>query len=488
MADNTVTLVGNVTRDPELRYTTRRARRGQLRPRRQPPVPGQRRVAGADVVLQRRRLGHARRERRRVHQQGHPPRRVRSPRAALVGDAGRREAHRRRGHRRRARTQPALGPGPGRARPPAPGPTAPVVEAAVAARPPVAAEAAHRTPSTATKSRSENPCSSNDEGELMASKKNRARASKDTAPRKYKKKTSALVTEKVEYVDYKDVDLLSPVHERPRQDPQPSRQRQRRPAAARGRRTRSRSPARWRSCRTPSACRRSAPVRRGDGPSPAVTASRRDRGPHRGRSRRPTRPEVDDADEPRRRTELMKVILRSDVNGTRQARRHRRGRRRLRPQLPAAQGPGLLATAGAVDQAAKMRRSRDMRDASDREAAQTIATRLVPKIITIPAKPATRASCSARSPSPTSSTRCASRPASTSSVASCDSDPIKTLGSTRARPSCTPTCRSRSPSRSSPSDRADLIEDGAVAMSTAPSTRLRRLAHRSNRVVHWRPT
>jgi small subunit ribosomal protein S18 len=43
----------------------------------------------------------------------------------------------------------------------------------------------------------------------MASKKNRARAAKDAAPRKYKKKTSALIIEKVEYVDYKDVDLLS---------------------------------------------------------------------------------------------------------------------------------------------------------------------------------------------------------------------------------------------------------------------------------------
>ena len=32
----------------------------------------------------------------------------------------------------------------------------------------------------------------------MASKKNRARASKDAAPRKYKKKTSALVIEKVD--------------------------------------------------------------------------------------------------------------------------------------------------------------------------------------------------------------------------------------------------------------------------------------------------
>ena len=42
----------------------------------------------------------------------------------------------------------------------------------------------------------------------MASKKNRARQSKDAAPRKYKKKTSALITEKVEYVDYKDVNLL----------------------------------------------------------------------------------------------------------------------------------------------------------------------------------------------------------------------------------------------------------------------------------------
>jgi small subunit ribosomal protein S18 len=43
----------------------------------------------------------------------------------------------------------------------------------------------------------------------MASKKNRARASKDTSSRKYKKKTSALITEQVTYVDYKDVDLLS---------------------------------------------------------------------------------------------------------------------------------------------------------------------------------------------------------------------------------------------------------------------------------------
>ena len=42
----------------------------------------------------------------------------------------------------------------------------------------------------------------------MASKKNRARAARDANPRKFKKKTSLLVIEKVEYVDYKDVDLL----------------------------------------------------------------------------------------------------------------------------------------------------------------------------------------------------------------------------------------------------------------------------------------
>jgi large subunit ribosomal protein L9 len=49
-------------------------------------------------------------------------------------------------------------------------------------------------------------------------------------------------------------------------------------------------------------------------------------------------------------------------------------------------GLAFVATAGAVDQAARMRKARDVRDANDREAAQSIATRLVPKIITIPAK------------------------------------------------------------------------------------------------------
>jgi large subunit ribosomal protein L9 len=82
----------------------------------------------------------------------------------------------------------------------------------------------------------------------------------------------------------------------------------------------------------------------------------------------------------------MKLILRSDLAGL-----GKRGdivevadgygRNYLLPR-----GLALVANDGAVEQAGKMRRARDQRDASDREAAQSIATRLVPKIIKITAK------------------------------------------------------------------------------------------------------
>ena len=82
----------------------------------------------------------------------------------------------------------------------------------------------------------------------------------------------------------------------------------------------------------------------------------------------------------------MKVILRADVDGL-----GKRGdivdvsagygRNYLLPR-----GLALLASDGAVDQAAKMRRARDLRDSQDREAAQTIASALVPRVITISAK------------------------------------------------------------------------------------------------------
>ena len=82
----------------------------------------------------------------------------------------------------------------------------------------------------------------------------------------------------------------------------------------------------------------------------------------------------------------MKVILRSDLD--RVGKRgdiidvaDGYGRNYLLPR-----GLAIPATDGAVDQAAKMRRARDLRDASDREAAQTIASTLVPKVIQISAK------------------------------------------------------------------------------------------------------
>jgi large subunit ribosomal protein L9 len=51
-----------------------------------------------------------------------------------------------------------------------------------------------------------------------------------------------------------------------------------------------------------------------------------------------------------------------------------------------AKGLGLKATDGAVAQAAAMRRSRDLKDARDREAAEKLARALVPVVIRIPAK------------------------------------------------------------------------------------------------------
>ncbi len=82
----------------------------------------------------------------------------------------------------------------------------------------------------------------------------------------------------------------------------------------------------------------------------------------------------------------MQVILRTDVDGL-----GKRGdivdvadghaRNFLLPK-----GKAIKASSGAIEQAAKMRRARDLRDASDREAAQTVASTLVPKVITITAK------------------------------------------------------------------------------------------------------
>jgi large subunit ribosomal protein L9 len=49
-------------------------------------------------------------------------------------------------------------------------------------------------------------------------------------------------------------------------------------------------------------------------------------------------------------------------------------------------GLAMKATPGATSQAASMRRARDVKDARDRGAAEEIATRLVPAVITVKAK------------------------------------------------------------------------------------------------------
>ena len=82
----------------------------------------------------------------------------------------------------------------------------------------------------------------------------------------------------------------------------------------------------------------------------------------------------------------MKVILRADSKGL-----GKRGdiidvsdghaRNYLLPQ-----GLALVASDGAMAQAGSMRRARDLRDAADRDSAQTIAKALVSQVITITAK------------------------------------------------------------------------------------------------------
>lgn len=85
----------------------------------------------------------------------------------------------------------------------------------------------------------------------------------------------------------------------------------------------------------------------------------------------------------------MRVILRSDHKGL-----GKRGdiidvsdghaRNFLLPK-----GLAFKASDGAASQAASMRRARDLRDSQDREAAQTVASALVAKTITIKAKSGT---------------------------------------------------------------------------------------------------
>ncbi len=82
----------------------------------------------------------------------------------------------------------------------------------------------------------------------------------------------------------------------------------------------------------------------------------------------------------------MKLVLRSDVpqvgkKGDIVDVADGYGRNFLLPK-----GLAFLASAGVEAQATSMRRNRDVRDASDRAAAQAIATKLVPQVVTITAR------------------------------------------------------------------------------------------------------
>ena len=217
----------------------------------------------------------------------------------------------------------------------------------------------------------------------MASKKNRARAVQGRRPPQVQEEDQPLVIEKVEYVDYKDVDLLrrfmsdrAKIRNRRVSGNDVQQQRDIANAIKIAREMALLPYAK----RVVQPAQPDAPPR--DGASRRPRRSRRerdtdaidDRG-RRDRGRRPT--------SRGRRRRASRPTRRSDDEGhpplrprrARQARRHRRGRRRLRPQLPAARGawPSRPPTARST-RPAKMRRARDLRDASDREAAQTIAT------------------------------------------------------------------------------------------------------------------
>lgn len=82
----------------------------------------------------------------------------------------------------------------------------------------------------------------------------------------------------------------------------------------------------------------------------------------------------------------MKLVLRADVDGVGKKGdvvdvADGYGRNFLVPK-----GLAFLSTSGAEAQAASMRRSRDVKDAAARSAAQEIASKLVPTVITISAK------------------------------------------------------------------------------------------------------
>ena len=264
---------------------------------------------------------------------------------------------------------------------------------------------------------------------------------KDTT-KKIKKKISVLVQERVEYVDYKDVNLLQRFMSRPLQDPRPPGHRQRRPAAARHRHRRSRTPARWRCCPTPSGSPPSAAAR----PIAATAATRRpgrSRRPRRSRERarsrrRRRRRRVDDRrrrGRGRDRTDGRRLID-DEAHPALRPRRRRQARRHLSTcptgyarnyLLP--EELAIVATDGAVAQAGRdASRPRPARRPGPRRR-RGVARTLVPKVITIRAKAGSEGRLFGSVTRPTSPTPSPTRPASSSTAgSSCSASRSRRLG------------------------------------------------------------
>ena len=240
MADNSVTLVGNITRDPELRYTAG----GQgvasfgLAVSRRYQVNGewQEKTSFFNVVA----WGTTRRERRRVAQQGH--RGSSSPAASSSASTTTREGEKRtvdRGRRRRDRPEPALGHAPRSSARPAPtsGGGQRWQPAGGWRRPTGGGRPAAEPATAATKSRSE-PLSTHrfHRGHHDDQQEEQGAGSQGRSPSASSRRRPACSSpSKVEYIDYKDINLLHRFLSRPLEDPQPPRHRQRRAAAARDR-------------------------------------------------------------------------------------------------------------------------------------------------------------------------------------------------------------------------------------------------------------
>ena len=110
-SDNQITIVGNLTDDPELRYTANGAAVANFRvayshahPRRGRQLDGR-----GDLVLHDQLLARPGGERRRDAHARHPRGGDRATEAALLGEPGGREAHRRRDRGRRPRSQSEVG-------------------------------------------------------------------------------------------------------------------------------------------------------------------------------------------------------------------------------------------------------------------------------------------------------------------------------------------------------------------------------------------